>query len=57
MRQIVSSIPSTWKKVLKEYQSDSSILVFLDHQFLKSNRTLSINKMNSIEIYHFIIQS
>ena len=40
-RQIVSSIPKTWKKVLKENQSVSSNLVLLDHQLLKNNPILS----------------
>ena len=31
-RQIVNSISKTWKKLLKENQSDSSNLVLLDHQ-------------------------
>ena len=34
-RQIVNSIPKTWKKVLKVDLSDSSNLVLLDHQLLK----------------------
>ena len=43
-RQIVNSIPKTWEKVLKEIHSDSSDLVLLDHQLLKNNRTLWIEK-------------
>ena len=31
-------------------ESDSTNLVLLDHQLLKNNRTLSIDKMNSKEI-------
>ena len=46
-RQIISSIPKTWKKLLKENQSDISNLVLLDHQLLKNNRTLGIEKVNS----------
>ena len=38
------------EKVLKEIQSDSLNLVLLDHQLLKNNRTLGIEKMNSIII-------
>ena len=45
------------KKVLKENQSDSSNLVLLDHQFLKNNRTLGIEKMNYKDIYSIIISS
>ena len=45
-RQIINSIPKTWKN-----QSVSSNLVLLDHQLLKKNRTLGIEKMNSKEIY------
>ena len=45
------------KKVLKENQSDSSNLVLLDHQLLKNNCTLGIEKMNSKEIYSIIISS
>ena len=45
------------KKVLKEYQIDSSNLVLLDHQLLKNNRILGIGKMNSKEIYSIIISS
>ena len=56
-RQIISSIPKTWKKLLKENQIDSSNLVLLDHQLLKNNRTLGIEKMNSKEIYSIIISS
>ena len=52
-RQIISSIPKTWKKVLKENQSD---LVLLDHQLLKNNPTLGI-EINSKEIYSIIISS
>ena len=55
-RQIISSFPKTWKKLLKENQSDSSNLLLLDHQLLKNNRTLGIEKMNSL-FYHHIIQS
>ena len=35
LRQIVNSTPKAWKKVVKESQSDSPILVLLDHQLLK----------------------
>ena len=56
-RQIINSVPKTWKKILKENQSDSSNLVLLDHQLLKNNRTLGIEKMNSKEIYSIIISS
>ena len=31
-RQIINSVPKTWKKILKENQSDCSNLVLLDHQ-------------------------
>ena len=34
-RQSVSLISKTWKKVLKESQSDSSNLVLLDHELLE----------------------
>ena len=34
-REIIDSVPKTWKKILKENQSDSSNLVLLDHQLLK----------------------
>ena len=47
-RQVINSIPKTWKKLLKENQSDSSNLVLLDHQLLRNNRALGIEKMNSI---------
>ena len=47
----------TWKKILKKNQSDSSNLVLLDHQLLKNNRTLGIEKMNSKEIYSINILS
>ena len=56
-RQIVNSIPKTWKKVLKENQSDCSNLVFLNHQLLKNNRTIGNKEMNSKEIYFIIISS
>ena len=56
-RQIVNSISKTWKKLLKENQSDSSNLVLLDHQLLKNNRTLGIEKMNPKEIYSTIMSS
>ena len=38
-------------------ESDSTNLVLLDHQLLKNNRTLSIDKMNSKEIYSMIVSS
>ena len=38
--------PKTWKKVLKENQSDTSNLVLYDHQLLRNNRTLGIEKVN-----------
>ena len=56
-RQIINSVLKTWKKILKENQSDSSNLVLLDHQLLKDNRTIGIEKMNSKEIYTIIISS
>ena len=56
-RQIINSVPKTWKKILKENQSDSSNLVLLDHQLLKNNRTLEIEKMNSNEIYSINMSS
>ena len=56
-RQIVNSIPRTWKKILQENQSDSSNLVLLDHHLLKNNHTLGIKKMNSKEIYSIVISS
>ena len=54
-RQSINSIPKTGNKFLKENQSDSSNLVLLDHQLLKDNRTIGIEKMNSKEIYTIII--
>ena len=35
LRQILNSTPKAWKKVVKESQSDSPILVLLDHQLFK----------------------
>ena len=49
--------PKLGKKLLKQNQSGSSNLVLLDHQLLKNNRTLGIEKMNSKEIYSIIISS
>ena len=46
--------PKLGKKLLKQNQSGSSNLVLLDHQLLKNNRTLGIEKMNSKEIYSII---
>ena len=43
------------EKITQRNQSDSSNLVLLDHQLLKNNRTLGIEKMNSKEIYSIII--
>ena len=48
------------QKLGKRYSKkvrDSSNLVLLDHQLLKNNCTLLIEKMNSKEIYSFIISS
>ena len=45
------------EKFTQRNQSDSSNLVLLDHQLLKNNRTLGIEKMNSKEIYSIIISS
>ena len=45
------------KKNTQRKSSDSSNLVLLDHQLLKNNCTLLIEKMNSKEIYSFIISS
>ena len=56
-REIVNSIPKTWNKVLKESQSDSSILALIDHHFLKNNCILRLNKTNSKEIYYIITSS
>ena len=53
----METVPKTWKKVLKENHSGSSNLVLLDHQLLKNNRTLRIEKMNSKEIYSITISS
>ena len=46
-----------WKKVLKKIQNDRSNLVLLDHQLLKNNLTLSIDKINSKQTYPIIISS
>ena len=46
-RHIIISIANIWKKVLKENQSGSSNLVVLDHQLLKNNHTLGIEKLKS----------
>ena len=56
-RQIINSVLKTWKKIMKENQGDSSNLVLFDHQLLKNNRTLRIEKLNSTEIYSIIISS
>ena len=48
------------QKLGKRYSKkvrDSSNLVLLDHQLLKNNCTLSIDKMNSKEIYSIVISS
>ena len=44
--------PKLGKNYSKKSQSDSSNLVLLDHQFLKNNRSLGIEKINSKEIYY-----
>ena len=44
--------PKLGKKVLKENQSDSSNLALLDHQLLKNNRTLGIEKKFVLSSYH-----
>ena len=49
--------PKLGKKLLKQNQSGSSNLVLVDHQLLKNNCTLGIEKMNSKEIYSIIISS
>ena len=56
-RQNVNLIPKTWKKILKENENDSSNLVLLDHQLLKNNCTLGIEKIRSKEISFKIISS
>ena len=56
-RKIVNSILKTWKKVLKESQSDSSNLVLLGHQLVKNNRILSINNMYYKEVHSIVILS
>ena len=45
------------EKVLKKFQSDSTSLVLLDHQLLKSSSILGIEKMNPKEDYSIIISS
>ena len=59
LRQIVNSVPKSWKKVLKESQSDSdsSNLVLLYHQIFNNNGNPSKDKMKSKEIYSIIITS
>ena len=52
--KLFNSIPKTWKKVLIKSQSASSNLVLLDHQLLKNNRTLSIEKIIFKEVYSVI---
>ena len=43
-KQIINSVSKTWKKILKENQSESSNLVLLDHQLLKNDCTLGTEK-------------
>ena len=57
LRQIISSIAKTWKKVLRENQSDRSNLVLLYHQMLKNRHTLGTEKMNPIVMKKWIIIS
>ena len=45
------------EKITQRNKSDTSNLVLLDHQLLKNNGTLGIEKMNSKEIYSIIISS
>lgn len=40
----------TWNKNIKESQSDSHISVLIDHDFLKNNCILRLDKTNSKEI-------
>ena len=49
-RQIINLNFKLSIKILKGSQSDSSNLVSLDHQLLKSNHTLTIDKMNCKDI-------
>ena len=56
-RKIVNSILKTWKKVLKESQSDSSNLVLLGHKLVKNNRILSISNMCYKEVHSIVILS
>ena len=56
-RQIINSVFKTQKKIPKENQSNSSNLVLLDHQLVKNDRTLRIEKINTKKFYHHIIQS
>ena len=44
-------------KVLKESESDSSDLALLYHQLLINSCTLSIDELNSKEIYSIIIST
>ena len=44
-------------KVLKESESDSSNLALLYHQLLINSCTLSIDELNSKEIYSIIIST
>ena len=57
-RQMINSIPKTWKKLLKENQSDSSNLVLLDHQLLIISSKVNITTSRTyfekkIPLYNF----
>ena len=55
--KLSAQFPKPGKKNTQRKSSDSSNLVLLDHQLLKNNCTLLIEKMNSKEIYSFIIST
>ena len=48
LKPIFNSIPNTWKKVVKEKESDNFSLVLLEYELLKNNHTLSVGRMISI---------
>ena len=55
--QLTHATPKTWKHILKENLDIRQNLVYLNYHLIKNNRLVSIEKLDSKDLYNIIISN
>ena len=55
--QITHALPSSWKKILRNYTESINNLVIQDHYLIKKYQIFSLNKLNSATSHEILIDA